>query len=102
MRVTVNSERKLPAPGLAEVRITAASPDVARQVAEALRLWFASTEQRSYPVGRDGTRLHLTVDTAHAPEQSAASRRWPLTGNAADALARGIRALSEEGSRARQ
>ncbi|WTB19340.1 hypothetical protein OG293_19505 [Streptomyces sp. NBC_00829] len=59
----------LPEPGLAEVRIVAASPDVARKVAQALRAVFASTEQRSYPAGdtSTGTRLHLTVDTTHTP-----------------------------------
>nr|WP_055471215.1 hypothetical protein [Streptomyces pathocidini] len=57
------------APGLAEVRIVAASPEAARTVAEALRHQFAATEQRSYPTGHDGgTRLHITVDTTHAPE----------------------------------
>ncbi|MFD3451921.1 hypothetical protein ACFWVC_07030 [Streptomyces sp. NPDC058691] len=58
------------APHLAEVRITAASPEVARQVAEVLRAWFASSEQRSYPAGPNGqgTRLHLTVNTAQTPE----------------------------------
>jgi hypothetical protein len=60
----------LPEPGLAEIRIIAASPDVARQAAQALRTRFASTEQRSYPAGDtgSGTRLHLTVDTTHTPE----------------------------------
>lgn len=63
-------ESSLPEPGLAEVHITAASPDVARYVAQALRAWFASTEQRSYPAGDmgTGTCLHLTVDTTHPPE----------------------------------
>lgn len=62
----------LPEPGLAEVRITAASPDVARQVAQVVRAWFASTEQRSYPAGDSGsgTRLHLTVDTTRTPQSS--------------------------------
>ncbi|MEO3754979.1 hypothetical protein [Streptomyces sp. B6B3] len=60
----------LPAKGLAEVRITAASPEVARQVAQLLRAWFASTEQRSFPAGETGTgtRLHLTVDTTRTPQ----------------------------------
>ncbi|MGP4112583.1 hypothetical protein ACTWP5_16930 [Streptomyces sp. 4N509B] len=59
----------LPAAGLVEVRVVAASPEAARQVAEALRDRFAATEQRSYPAGREGggTRLHLTVDVAQAP-----------------------------------
>ena len=55
----------LPSAGHAEVRIVAATPEVARRVAEVLRHCFTSTEQRSYPAGRDGaTRLHLTIDTA--------------------------------------
>ncbi|WP_326797696.1 hypothetical protein OG946_21615 [Streptomyces sp. NBC_01808] len=62
--------RSLPAPGFAEVRIVAAGPETARQIAEVLRLRFAADEQRSYPAGEDGqgTRLHLTIDTMHAPE----------------------------------
>lgn len=69
MRATVTFDRSLPPPGLAEVRVIAASPDAARQVAQVLRASFASTEQRSYPAGTTGTgtRLHLTVDTTHTP-----------------------------------
>jgi hypothetical protein len=59
----------LPSEAHAEVRIVAATPEVARRVAEVLRRCFASTEQRSYPVGRGGgTRLHLTLDTGQAAE----------------------------------
>ncbi len=62
------------ADGHAEVRIVAASPDAARQVAEVLRRCFAATEQRSYPAGNDGgTRLHLTVDTTQTAEPA---RSW--------------------------
>ncbi len=58
-----------PPAGRAEVRIVAASPEVARQVAEVLRRCFAGTEQRSYPAGAEGgTRLHLTVDTTRTAE----------------------------------
>jgi hypothetical protein len=66
------SDRSLPAPGLAEVRIIAASPDAARKIAETLRNHFGATEQRSYPAGHGGggTRLHLTVDIAQPPEAS--------------------------------
>lgn len=86
MRATVTTDPSLPAPGLAEVRITAASPDVAREVAQALRTWFASTEQRSYPVGTTGTgtRLHLTVDTTHTPELPGSPRPWPVVDNASN------------------
>ncbi|MEU0337233.1 hypothetical protein [Streptomyces sp. NPDC006193] len=64
----------LPAAGHAEVRIVAATPEVARRVAEVLRRCFASGEQRSYPATREGgTRLHLTLDTAHAAEPA---RSW--------------------------
>jgi hypothetical protein len=78
------SDRSLPARGLAEVRIIAASPDAARRVAETLRRRFAATEQRSYPAGDEGagTRLHLTVDVARspqAPELSEPIRPWPVT-----------------------
>ncbi|MFG2195760.1 hypothetical protein [Streptomyces sp. NPDC048639] len=66
--------------GRAEVRIVAASPDAARQVAEILRHCFAATEQRSYPAGSDGgTRLHLTVDTTHVAEPA---RAWLDTSQA--------------------
>lgn len=63
-----------PSPGHAEVRIVAASPEVARRVAEVLRRCFAADEQRSYPAGRGGgTRLHLTVDTTRPAEPA---RSW--------------------------
>ncbi|NEY35169.1 hypothetical protein GTU99_23815 [Streptomyces sp. PRKS01-65] len=63
-----------PPDGRAEVHIAAASPEVARRVAEVLRHCFAATEQRSYPAGADGgTRLELTVDTSRAAEPA---RSW--------------------------
>ncbi|WP_413812979.1 hypothetical protein [Streptomyces sp. OE57] len=68
--------RETPSAGRAEVRIVAACPEAARQVAEVLRRCFAGTEQRSYPAGADGgTRLHLTVDTTHTAEPA---RSWLL------------------------
>jgi hypothetical protein len=69
---------QLPAPGLAEVRITAASPDVARQIAQVLRARFGGSEQRSYPAAHDGggTRLSLTVDTTRAPGPAAPFQPW--------------------------
>ncbi|MEU3601595.1 hypothetical protein ABZ714_23175 [Streptomyces sp. NPDC006798] len=66
----------LPPPGHAEVRIVAASPDTARLVADVLRRCFAGGEQRSYPAPEGGTRLHLTVDTAHPSEPA---RSWLTT-----------------------
>ncbi|MFH9858909.1 hypothetical protein [Streptomyces sp. NPDC017202] len=66
-------QEPLPSEGYAEVRVVAATPDVARRVAEVLRRCFASAEQRSYPAGQEGgTRLHLTIDTTRAagPAQS--------------------------------
>ncbi|MGW1028193.1 hypothetical protein ACWD4J_31645 [Streptomyces sp. NPDC002577] len=64
----------LPSAGRAEVRIVAATPEVARRVAEVLRRCFSSTEQRSYPAGYEGaTRLHFTVDTTQAAEPA---RSW--------------------------
>jgi hypothetical protein len=64
----------LPSPDHAEVRIIAATPEVARRVAQVLRCCFSSTEQRSYPAGREGaTRLHLTIDTAHTAQSA---RSW--------------------------
>ena len=63
-----------PSDGHAEVRIVAASPEVARRVAEVLRHCFAATEQRSYPASIEGgTRLQLTVDTNHPAEPA---RSW--------------------------
>ncbi|MFE9624038.1 hypothetical protein [Streptomyces sp. NPDC006527] len=64
----------LPPEGHAEVRVVATTPEAARRVAEVLRRCFASSEQRSYPAGSEGgTRLHLTLDTAHAAEPA---RSW--------------------------
>ncbi|MEU5532128.1 hypothetical protein [Streptomyces sp. NPDC020362] len=72
----------LPPEGHAEVRVVAATPEVARRVAEVLRRCFASTEQRSYPAGCEGgTRLHLTLDTAHAAEPA---RSWLATSESTD------------------
>ncbi|MGW0821737.1 hypothetical protein [Streptomyces sp. NPDC002845] len=66
--------------GHAEVRIVAASPEVARRVAEVLRHCFAATEQRSYPAGIEGgTRLQLTVDTTRTAEPA---RSWLETSRA--------------------
>ncbi|CAM5631442.1 MULTISPECIES: hypothetical protein [Streptomyces] len=63
-----------PSEGYADVRIVAASPEVARRVAEVLRRCFAATEQRSYPAGTGGgTRLELVVDTTRAAEPA---RTW--------------------------
>ncbi|MGW3241686.1 hypothetical protein [Streptomyces sp. NPDC001070] len=47
-------------------------------MAQVLRVWFASTEQRSYPAGGrgSGTRLHLIVDTAHTPEPPGGFQPW--------------------------
>ncbi|MEU5182704.1 hypothetical protein [Streptomyces longwoodensis] len=61
--------KETPPDGYADVRVVAASPEVARRVAEVLRRCFASTEQRSYPADTEGgTRLELTVDTTSAAE----------------------------------
>ncbi|MEU0029775.1 hypothetical protein [Streptomyces sp. NPDC006335] len=66
--------QETPPDGHADVRIVAASPDVARQVAEVLRHCFATTEQRSYPADAEGgTRLELIVDTTSAAEPA---RSW--------------------------
>ncbi|WP_329420688.1 hypothetical protein [Streptomyces sp. NBC_01268] len=68
-----NEPEALRPPGYAEVSIVAASPDAARMVAGILRHSFVGGEQRSYPTPSGGTRLHLTVDTAH-PAEPARSR----------------------------
>lgn len=71
-------EDSLPPTGQAEVRIVAATPEVARRVAEVIRRGFAATEQRSYPAGAEGgTRLHLTVDTTRAAEPA---KPWQSSG----------------------
>ncbi|MHC6627158.1 hypothetical protein ACYTFC_13795 [Streptomyces globosus] len=62
-----------PPPEYAEVRIVSATPEAARRVADVLRRCFVGDEQRSYPAPGGGTRLHLTVDTAHAAEPA---RSW--------------------------
>ncbi|UNO41108.1 hypothetical protein [Streptomyces sp. MST-110588] len=57
--------RPLPSSGLAEIRIVAATSEVARQVAEALRRRFAGEDALGCPAHSDGsgTVLYLTVDT---------------------------------------
>ncbi|MBC7267543.1 MAG: hypothetical protein H5T76_02310 [Streptomyces sp.] len=63
-----------PNAGYAEVQVVAASPEVARRVAQVLRHSFAATEQRSFPAGAEGgTRLELTVDTTRVEEPA---RSW--------------------------
>lgn len=70
-------EQELPSTGHAEVRVVAATPEVARRVAEVLRRCFAATEQRSYPAGTEGgTRLDLTVDTT---QPAGPARSWLAT-----------------------
>ncbi|MFJ2925341.1 hypothetical protein ACIPIU_09995 [Streptomyces massasporeus] len=66
---------------LAEVRIIAASPDVAQRVVQLLRRNFRCDEPRSYPAGPDGqgTLLHLTVDTGQVGEGSSAQSPWLAT-----------------------
>ncbi|MFF8869595.1 hypothetical protein [Streptomyces massasporeus] len=63
---------------LAEVRIIAASPDIAQRVAQLLRRNLRCDEPRSYPAGPDGqgTLLHLTVDTGHVGEATFAPPPW--------------------------
>lgn len=76
--------QETPSAGHAEVHVVAASPEVARRVAEVLRHCFAAGEQRSYPAGPEGgTRLEITVDTTRTAEPARSwleSSRW--TGNA--------------------
>ncbi|MEU1628590.1 hypothetical protein ABZ746_25405 [Streptomyces sp. NPDC020096] len=78
---TARPQPELPEPGFAHVRIVAASPEAARQIAAVLRRSFASTEQRSYPADSDGngTRLHVTVDTARTPDPGQPFRPWLVT-----------------------
>ncbi|MER6344979.1 hypothetical protein ACWC10_30635 [Streptomyces sp. NPDC001595] len=62
--------------------MVAATPEAARRVAEVLRHCFSSSEQRSYPAGDEGgTRLHLTLDTAHAAEPA---RSWLAASESVD------------------
>lgn len=70
-----------PAGGLAEVRIIAADPDIARRVAQVLCRVFRCDEPRSYPGGAEGrdTLLHFTVDTGHVAEELPAESRWLTT-----------------------
>ncbi|MDQ0714934.1 hypothetical protein QFZ55_004386 [Streptomyces luteogriseus] len=71
----------LPMGDLAEVRIIAASPDIAQRVAQLLRRSLRCDEPRSYPAGPDGqgTLLHLTVDTGHVGEEPFAQSPWLAT-----------------------
>ncbi|MFI9754579.1 hypothetical protein [Streptomyces collinus] len=66
---------------LAEVRIIAASPDIAQRVAQLLRRNLRCDEPRSYPAGPDGqgTLLHLTVDTGQVGEEPFAHSPWLAT-----------------------
>jgi hypothetical protein len=85
-------EPTLAEPRVADVRITAASPEVAGYVAQMPRAWFAGTEQHGCPAGAEGTgtALHLRVDTIRpalsdpAPEpapdgpfEEGAQQIWP-------------------------
>ncbi|MEV6947924.1 hypothetical protein AB0N07_39505 [Streptomyces sp. NPDC051172] len=73
---------EIPPDGHAEVRIVAASPEVARRVAEVLRQCFAASEQRSYPAdSQGGTRLQLTVDTTHP---AGPARSWLETSRSSE------------------
>ncbi|MGC4975275.1 hypothetical protein ACLQ2D_20470 [Streptomyces sp. DT199] len=71
----------LPMGDLAEVRIIAASPDIAQRVAQLLRRNLRCDEPRSYPAGPDGqgTLLHLTVDTGQVGEEAFAPSPWLAT-----------------------
>ncbi|GAA4908924.1 hypothetical protein ACFPM3_12235 [Streptomyces coeruleoprunus] len=70
----MSAEHPLPPVGHADVRVVAATPEVARRVVEVLRRCFAATEQRSYPAGAEGaTRLHLSVDTTRT---AGPARSW--------------------------
>ncbi|MBH5337515.1 hypothetical protein IHE55_23210 [Streptomyces pactum] len=87
----MTAEPQLPTAGHAEVRVVAATPEVARRVAEVLRHCFTATEQRSYPAGREGaTRLQLTVDTTRPAGPARtwldSSRSTPGRGTEADEL----------------
>ncbi|WP_371655388.1 MULTISPECIES: DUF5994 family protein [unclassified Streptomyces] len=66
------------ADGHVEVRIVAANPDAARQVAQLLSRFFVCDEPRSYPTGSEGggTRLHLTADTLLTQVPDPAPRSW--------------------------
>ncbi|MEI5098667.1 hypothetical protein RB200_08360 [Streptomyces sp. PmtG] len=72
------SRQEQPADGHVEVRLVAADPDAARQVALALSRFFGCDEPRSYPTGGEGggTRLHLTVDTRLTQVPDPAPRSW--------------------------
>ncbi|MFF7868456.1 hypothetical protein ACFZCT_18625 [Streptomyces qaidamensis] len=71
----------LPVGGLAEVRIIAASPDIAQRVAQLLRRNLRCDEPRSYPAGPDGqgTLLHLTVDTGQVSDEPLGRSPWLAT-----------------------
>lgn len=72
---------KTPPDGHAEFHVVAASPEVGRRVAHAVRRHFTATEPRGCPAGvDDGTRLGISVATtrtALAGDQTARGRRPP-------------------------
>jgi hypothetical protein len=75
-REVSNEPNELTGQSRVEIRIVSENPEAARRVADALRLLFAGGEQRSYPVGHSGTRLHLTLDASHL---AGPSRSWLYT-----------------------
>ncbi|MEU8551847.1 hypothetical protein AB0C81_33580 [Streptomyces roseoverticillatus] len=72
------SSQEQSADGHVEVRVVAADPDAARQVALVLSRFFVCDEARSYPTGSagGGTRLHLTVDTLLTRAPDPAAKSW--------------------------
>ncbi|MEV8018841.1 hypothetical protein AB0O76_21365 [Streptomyces sp. NPDC086554] len=76
------SRQEQPADGHVEVRLVAADPDAARQVALLLSRFFVCDEPRTYPTGSEGggTRLHLTVDTLPTRVSGPAPRSWLAEG----------------------
>ncbi|WP_435851306.1 hypothetical protein [Streptomyces thermolilacinus] len=80
----VQDDTELPSPGHADVRVVAATPEVARRVAEVVRRCFDTAEQRSYPAGPEGgTLLRLTVDTSRpaGPARSWLESSEPVYGD---------------------
>ncbi|MGK5534323.1 hypothetical protein, partial [Streptomyces sp. URMC 129] len=79
---TTVSDEPLPPPGLAEVRITAASAQTAREIAATLRRRFAVIERHGHADGDEhgAVTVHLTVDTTCPPEGSGPFRPRLVTG----------------------
>lgn len=69
----MTTEQPQPSPGLAEIRITAASPETARLVAEALGRLFAATDARTEAGAAAGSDADARAGTDQTASDHTAS-----------------------------